>query len=358
MINRPSNVPLASAKMAPCHPVEVRREKNISVEDFESEFLTPQCPVVIEDYLAGLPQSNWSVDYLLSRISSNEVNVRGKTNHDDYKVGKNYTLRTTTFEQYISDMRKANARGLSSYMAVQNISKAFPEISCECEMPKYVKKVHNGPFLWIAHQGHYEFCHFDPSEGMLMMIRGRKRVKLYSSSDLSKLYPNPLGSKGKTIQSRVNCEQPDVSKYPDFEQAQRYECVLEQGDMLFIPAFWWHQVTSETEAVSVNVFFGDAGTNRYLSRHLTSPSWPAFRYWILNVVEQNRQYESFRRTLERLTLCVEYFLLKQYHEVATKDQLDFLVEMIMEYVGVKVLPEFTQGGKHPPPLKIRGLRWR
>lgn len=336
----------------------VERRKSLTVEDFELNFLAAGRPVIVEEYLKDLQLSNWTLDYLLRRVSDNEVNVRGRTDRDEYKVGKNYTLRKTSFGDYVRDLKKSNARGVSSYMAVQNISKVFPEISSECEMPEYVRKIHNGPFLWVAHGGHYEFCHYDPDEGMLMMIQGCKRIKLFKSSDLLKLYPNPLGSKGKTIQSQVDCDNPDISKHPEFLKAECFECLLSEGEMLFIPAFWWHQVTSVTEAVSVNVFFGDAGSNHYITRHLTSTAWPAFKYWLLNIVEQNRSCESFTRTLERLPLCVENLLLKQFHEVATDEQLNFLVRTIMEHLDIQRLPDFKKGGKNPPPLKIRGLRWR
>ncbi|XP_039250544.2 tRNA wybutosine-synthesizing protein 5-like [Styela clava] len=337
---------------------EVVRVSDLSVDDFERKFLTKECPVVINSCLKDLSIANWNFEYLLSRVADNEVNVRGRTNCQEYKVGKNYTLRKTTFREYIQDLQKCSARGSSSYMAVQNIAKVFPQLSNECVLPAYIRKVHNGPFMWIAQKGHYEFCHFDPDEGMLMIIEGRKRVKLYKSSDLDELYPNPLGSKGKTIQSQVDCEKPDLEKYSRFRNATCFECVLNSGDALYIPAFWWHQVTSETISVSINVFFGDFGTNRYISRHLVGQSWPAFRYWILNIVEQNRQHKSFQRTLERLKACIENLLLKQFHEVATEEQLNFLVKMIMEYLQISELPKFSEGGKHPPPLKIRGLRWR
>ena len=60
--------------------------------------------------------------------------------------------------------------------------------------------------------------------------------------DLDSLYPNPLGSHGKTIQSRVNCDSPDLETFPNFSNARCQYCVLEPGEMLFIPAFVWHQV--------------------------------------------------------------------------------------------------------------------
>ena len=38
----------------------------------------------------------------------------------------------------------------------------------------------------------------------------------------------------------------------------------------------------------MNVFFGDAGKDCYITRIMSEPVWPAFRYWLLNVVEQVR----------------------------------------------------------------------
>ena len=69
----------------------------------------------------------------------------------------------------------------------------------------------------------------------------RKQVRLFGI-DLNNLYPNPLGSHGKTVQSRVNCDAPDLELFPNFVGAKCQYCVLEPGEMLFIPAFFWHQV--------------------------------------------------------------------------------------------------------------------
>lgn len=337
---------------------EVERVSSLSGEDFEHDYLVPGHPVVIENYFQTLPSSKWNLQYLLENVPDNEVNVRGQTDSQAYKLGKSYTLRKTTLSEYVRDLQDGNYKGRSSYMAVQNISKVFPQLVDECVMPKYIGKPHNGPFLWIAHKGHYEFCHFDPDEGMLMMIEGEKEIKMFCSSDLLKLYPNALGSKGKTIQSQVDCNEPDYSRFPDFKDTICYHCNLHAGEMLYIPAFWWHQVTSVTDVVSANIFFGDAGENTYITRHIKGESWPAFRWWILNIIEQNRCHSSFQRSLSRLSLCVENLLLKQFHEKATVEQLDFIVKIIIEYLGIEKLPSFENGGKNPPPIKIRGLRWR
>jgi hypothetical protein len=62
----------------------------------------------------------------------------------------------------------------SRYLAAQNIKYAFPKLGDKTSVPEYIAKhkIHAGPFLWIAREGHYEYTHFDPDEGCLMIVQG------------------------------------------------------------------------------------------------------------------------------------------------------------------------------------------
>ena len=86
-----------------------------------------------------------------------------------------------------------------------NIKRALPDISDQTHIPDFFKnhKVHAGPFLWLARDGHYEYTHFDPDEGCLIIIEGKKQVRLFDSKDPSLLKPNKYGSMGRTIQSSI-----------------------------------------------------------------------------------------------------------------------------------------------------------
>lgn len=55
--------------------------------------------------------------------------------------------------------------------------------------------------------------------------------------------------------SAVNIEEPDLKQHPTFAAAQFTECVLAPGEMLFIPAKYWHYVRSLSPAVSVNFWY-------------------------------------------------------------------------------------------------------
>ena len=100
-----------------------------------------------------------------------------------------------------------------------------------------------GPFLWIAPEHHYEFMHFDPDDGLLIVLEGFKTVNLISPEYLDSLYLNPLGSYGRTVQSQVilNSSEPgliryDNAKYPKFGGVHVWTGKLEKGDCLYIPA--------------------------------------------------------------------------------------------------------------------------
>ena len=75
-----------------------------------------------------------------------------------------------------------------------------------------------------------EYCHMDPDDGLLVMLQGRKHVRLYGC-DPEPLYPNALGSKGRTVQSQVNSDDPDLEQHPLYADVTCQECTLNPGEM-------------------------------------------------------------------------------------------------------------------------------
>ena len=112
--------------------------------------------------------------------------------------------------------------------------------------------------MWIARSGHYEYTHMDPDDNALMVLKGRKLVRLYGC-DVNSMMPNKLGAFGRTVQSQINCDilQKDLTEeiVRKYEQTKCHYCMLKDGDLLYFPAFWWHQVKSPELTISINVFF-------------------------------------------------------------------------------------------------------
>lgn len=112
-----------------------------------------------------------------------------------------------------------------------------------------------GPVNSLSHL-HQDFWH---THAYLAQIAGRKRAMLFAPGDTAHLY-----------QGRVDPETPDLARYPRFVDATMYEGEFGPGELLFIPADWWHHVRGlETTITVSHNFFSDANRVRHLA-HLSA----------------------------------------------------------------------------------------
>ena len=117
-------------------------------------------------------------------------------------------------------------------------------------------KPHSSAFR-CSGAGVHLWTHFDISDNFLCHGVGKKKVTLFPPSDLPYLY-------AKTSSSDViDIDNPDLSKFPKFSMTHPYECTLIPGDVLFIPALWFHNVLALDFAVSVNYFWHNLTPDEY-----------------------------------------------------------------------------------------------
>jgi hypothetical protein len=208
----------------------------------------------------------------------------------------------------------------------------------------------------------------DPDDNVLAVYRGRKLVRLYGC-DVHKMKPNKLGSNGRTIQSQINCDSDEpgltAEELNNYQSVTCNYCILRDGDLLYFPAFWWHQVTTPELTISVNFFFGDAGSNVYTQKVLESSQRGSFLYWMCNIIEQNAPFSSFPRMLVYLRRSIKFFLFKQWHDVLSDEQAADIYDEIIVFFGlrdrVRALEEEYRdraSPKNPPNIRIRGLLMR
>ena len=102
------------------------------------------------------------------------------------------------------------------------------------------------------------WAHYDVMDNMLIHVTGRKRVKLWSPSLYSRLHVR--GSSCEPIPAPLPTDlQSNWSCYASFQGTKpSLEVILEPGDILFIPALWFHHVETLSDdgpAMSLNIFY-------------------------------------------------------------------------------------------------------
>lgn len=117
-------------------------------------------------------------------------------------------------------------------------------------------------------------------DNLLIQVVGKKRVVLFPPSDAPYLYLT--GDKSRV----TDIDSPDLDLFPLFPRARRLEVVLQPGEVLFIPALWFHNVTALEFGVAVNVFWRHLGEEFYDARDMYGNKDPPQAQRALQVMDR------------------------------------------------------------------------
>jgi len=138
---------------------------------------------------------------------------------------------------------------------------AFPELLDDVEPPACLGTLPiSTTSTWISSAGCVTPLHYDLPNTLLCQVRGEKQVWLFDPSQYDRLYLRGAkfpGFDNFERQSQVDIHHPDWAAFPAFRQAVALTCTLREGEALFIPSNWFHEV--ETLAPSISVGFTFAG---------------------------------------------------------------------------------------------------
>jgi len=94
--------------------------------------------------------------------------------------------------------------------------------------------------VWLGQKDIVMPIHYDSIDNLYIMSWGRKKAIVGEPGQLDSLYRYPNGHP-LAGSSRVNLTNPDLKRYGQFQKAKLREVVVGPGDVLYLPAWWWHQ---------------------------------------------------------------------------------------------------------------------
>ncbi|XP_012584024.1 PREDICTED: tRNA wybutosine-synthesizing protein 5 isoform X2 [Condylura cristata] len=230
--------------------IPVPRLEGVSQEQFMQHLYPQRKPLVLEGIDLGACTSKWTVDYLSHVGGAKEVKIHVATVAQMDFISKNFVYRTLSFDKLVQRAAEEKHKEFFISEDVADIRKQFPLLEGDIKFPKFFREEQFFSSVFrISSPGLQLWTHYDVMDNFLIQVTGKKRVVLFSPRDAQYLYLS--GTKSEVL----NIDNPDLAKYPLFSKARRYECSLEAGDVLFIPALWFHNVISEEFGVGVNVFW-------------------------------------------------------------------------------------------------------
>jgi hypoxia-inducible factor 1-alpha inhibitor (HIF hydroxylase) len=94
--------------------------------------------------------------------------------------------------------------------------------------------------------GARSILHYDQYDNLFVQISGTKRFRIFDPLQTGNLYPYPIHHPLDT-RAQVDLEQPDHEAFPRLRDAKGFrELTLRPGETLFLPAYWWHEVVTDS----------------------------------------------------------------------------------------------------------------
>jgi len=238
-----------------------------SVEEFAERYVRRERPVIVRGAVKDWPPSKkWTPEYLKAMYGARSLEIGVSTNGDylDYaerlKIGVEPKVAfakavDSIFTPASPDEKcRVHQQPLHTWGALNEESPAIPYV-----LRKFVTKN-----IWMGSTGNVTKTHYDMEDNINIQLLGRKEIILFPSAQLDELYPRSAWDYMSNF-SRVEIEKPDLSRYPRFSCATPFRAILEPGDFIYIPIYWWHQFRSLEASLNVN-FWWQARVDQALRR--------------------------------------------------------------------------------------------
>jgi len=227
-------------------------------------------PLVITDIFSIFPNlAQWDLDFLAQKIKGKETIVQMESSEKDSDGWQQIRMQTS---EYFAKMKNGFIDEPLLYMAQQNISITHPELEEYVEfnqlLPHDIIKQSN---LWVGPGGTKAPLHMDPDDNFFLQLKGSKTFYLFSPADTQYIYANsPLSQKPEF--SQIQASNIDHLTYPKAKQAKLKIVQLKEGEILFLPAYWWHEVVNGREdSISINLWCRPKFSGNYQGMRQLTP---------------------------------------------------------------------------------------
>ncbi|XP_070325170.1 bifunctional peptidase and (3S)-lysyl hydroxylase JMJD7 isoform X2 [Odocoileus virginianus] len=233
---------------------------------FYRDWVCPNRPCIIRNALQHWPAlRKWSLPYLRATVGSTEVSVAVTPDgYADAVRGDRFVMPAERRLplSHVLDVLEGRARH-PGVLYVQKQCSNLPT-----ELPQLLPDVE--PHVPWASEA---LVHKDHYENLYCVVSGEKRFLLHPPSDRPfipyELYTQATYQLTEEGSFKMVDEEamekvpwipldplaPDLARYPSYCQAQALCCTVRAGEMLYLPALWFHHVQQSHGCIAVNFWY-------------------------------------------------------------------------------------------------------
>lgn len=231
--------------------VEIETTSNISPEDFHKNYLTKNRPVIIKggakDWAAV---SKWNIDFFATNFP-NEEQPKIATSGEEIKSAKESGEKLEYYK--LSELKDSEKKD-KYYGNFSPLVHKYPELKKDLKLD-WLRKLQNKYSslmmyqLFMGAKNHKTDLHSEISSNLFIMLSGQKKWAMCSPR-YNEFLEVPI-SREPCFHSPVNLIE---KSHPALnEKIEYFEFILEEGDILFVPPYYWHQVVNVTDSVGLAI---------------------------------------------------------------------------------------------------------
>ena len=267
---------------------QVQRVGRLQADEFRERFAKPQRPVVLEELTEDWPaRRKWTFDYLKQVAGDTVVPLYGGRQQQV----RNYQYAHADSMPFKTYIERLEAGETDLRVFSFNILSAMPALARDFAFPDMGLRLFDRvAFLFAGGRGAKVQMHFDIDVPDLLLCHfgGAKRVLLFSPEQTRYLYRVPFSFSSLHA---VDYDRPDYERFPALRRLEGYEAELRHGDVLYIPAGYWHYIVYEEPGFSMSL--------RALPRRPANVARLLYNLLVIRTVERAMRKLLGRRWIER-----------------------------------------------------------
>ena len=225
-------------------------------------------PLVFKGAAAEWPcTKKWSKEYFRENFSGYNVSLVGNVGLADRENQNQY--KKASFGEFIDKIGKEK----HNYLRFSRIIDDEPSLRNDMNvswMEQFRSKFSRGGFLYLfmGEAGSKTAMHTAIIQSLFIQIKGQKKWTIFAPNE--RLFVDGIADRRPYYYSHANPNNPDDPNFPLLKYAKKYEIVLDEGDVLWFPSFYWHYVENLSPNIGVTYKFTDFYWSFNLSKVLTS----------------------------------------------------------------------------------------
>lgn len=189
----------------------------------------------------------WNKEFFRNEYGNTQINLIDNKGLVDPEVENKF--KETNFKEYFEEAETDKSR----YLRFSRILDHNPELLKDLDMD-WLRQFNNGKkdggtYMFIGEGGTKTPMHNAIAHTLFIQVKGDKKWTIYLPNE--RFFLDAKAERFPYFRSDANPNQIDAPEFPLFKYAQRYEFVIHEGDVLWLPSFFWHYVENLSSNIGV-----------------------------------------------------------------------------------------------------------